>query len=315
MKRIFTAFFLLFVTALCFSQQLPKKIIGGIPSAGSSALYQIQVGAYKNSKNAESAFLRLKKPGFNPVYEKYQDYTRVLVSGVPAILIRGHLAQIKQLGFDEVIIREVKTPFAINEKWEITSQDGNYASFEFNLDNNFIAATKDNNSVFGSYSMPEKNTINMDKLGVIKVTEDKDVDVSLLFYPADEPDTPLNFTAVRAERMPESPETDLFCRTWKVVSCTKPEYVGDYLFISSAGTYFFTEPDGVTNSMSQWRWHNDRYNDFDYSHNKWRNYGRAEILELSEKVLKIFDPGFNGIIPGYSKADLENYYELAPVNR
>jgi hypothetical protein len=54
--------------------------------------------------------------------------------------------------------------------------------------------------------------------------------------------------------------------------------------------------------------------EFEYTHYEWQRYGRAKILELKRNYLKFFDPGFIRIIPGYSSADLNNYWELEPVN-
>jgi hypothetical protein len=107
---------------------------------------------------------------------------------------------------------------------------------------------------------------------------------------------------------------DLFCRTWRVVNCTEPEYIGNLLFISNAGTYFFTTPDGEANGLSQWRWYGNANKEFEYSHDNWQHYGRVEILDLSINFLNIFDPGFLRIIPGYSSAGANDYWELVPVN-
>ena len=99
--------YLLFLSALCFSQQsIPGKIYGQIPDGNSTKLYEIQVGAFKIIKNADDYSLILKKGGLNPVYEKYLDFTRVKITGIPAKEVRSYLTKIKQLGFDEVIIRE-----------------------------------------------------------------------------------------------------------------------------------------------------------------------------------------------------------------
>jgi len=90
----------------CFSQQnLPKKIFGKIPDSNSTKLYQIQVGAFKIFKNAEEYSVILSRGGLTPVYEKYLDYTRVMITGIPAYQVTCYLVKIKQLGFDEVIIR------------------------------------------------------------------------------------------------------------------------------------------------------------------------------------------------------------------
>jgi hypothetical protein len=321
MKRVFFVINLLFISVLCFSQQnIPSKIIGQIPNSNSTKLYQIQVGAFRISQNAENTYARLIREGFSPVYEKYFDYTRVIIKAVSAGQVQNYLTRIKRIGFDEILIREDTARRSISEKWEITTPGSSYASFEFNQDYNYIAVENDplgesDNPVrFGKYTMPAKDVIDMINLGVLKIEADNNEDINLSFSPADEHGKEMRFTASKAERMREYARTDLFCRTWKVIKSTETSWIGGLFFISNAGTYFFTTPDGESNSMSQWRWYNDKTEEFEYTHYNWRYYGRAKIMELTRNYLKFFDPGFVNIIPGYSNADLDIYCELEPVN-
>jgi hypothetical protein len=320
MKRVFFVVYLLFISLLCFPQQIPGKIIGKIPNSNNTKQFQIQVGAFKVNQNAENASARLKKEGFNTVFEKYLDYTRVIVTEIPANQVHNFLIRIKRIGFDEVIIREDTVRFGISEKWEIITPGSIYASFEFNNDFNYIVVKNaiteesDGEIFFGKYTMPSKDIINLINLGVLKVGTDKNKNIDFSFSPVGEPEKVIHLTASKAERMPENTETDLFCRTWKVVNCTDTENIGNLLFISNAGTYFFTTADGESNSMSQWRWYNNKTEEFEYTHYEWQSYGRAKILELKRNRLKIFDPGFKRIVPGYSTANLNDYWELEPVN-
>ena len=111
MKRNIIFIYLLFLAGFCFSQQnMPRKIYGQIPDINSTKLYEIQVGAFKIIKNADDYALILRRGGLDPVYEEYLDFTRVKITRIPAREIRSYLIKIKQLGFDEVIIREDSTP-------------------------------------------------------------------------------------------------------------------------------------------------------------------------------------------------------------
>jgi hypothetical protein len=320
MRKHFVVIFLMFISVLSFSQQnMPGKIIGQIPNVNSTKLYQIQVGAFRNSKNAENVSLRLKREGLSPVYENYFDYTRVMITGARANQIQNYLIKIRQIGFNEVIIREDKTSDTISEKWEITTPGSAFSSFEFNQDHNYIAVKNpsvesDNPVRFGKYTMSAKDVINLSDLGVIKIKDDNSKNLNISFSPINEPGREVSFSAVKAERMPESREIDIFCRTWKVVNCTTKENIGMLLFISNAGTYFFTTPGGEANSLSKWRWYNNQHKEFEYSHDNWQHYGRVEIRKLTREKMDIFDPGFFTIIPGYSSADLNTLYELVPVS-
>lgn len=319
MKRSLFFICLLSVSALCFSQQLPGKIIGQIPNGNSTNTYQIQVGAFRVSQNAENASARLKREGFSPVYEKYNNLTRVIVAKIPANQVRNYLIRIKRIGFDEVIIREETRRGGISEKWKITTPGSPYSSFEFNSDYNYIVVensdSDDSDELvrFGKYNMPSKDVIELIDYGVLKIVNDNN-QTDLSFTPINEPENEMRLTAAKAEKMPQNADTDLFCRTWRVVNCTNTDYIGLLLFISNAGTYFATTPDGETNSMSQWRWYNNKTEEFEYSHEDWQYYGRAKVIELKRNYLKIYDPGYITITPGYSKGILDNYYELVPVN-
>ena len=316
MRRGFFVVILLFISMVCFPQQnMPRKIIGQIPNSNSTKLYRIQVGAFKVIWNAENTFSRLTREGFIPAYEKYNSYTRVMVTEIPANQIRNYLTRLKRIGFDEVIIREDTPRFAISEKWEVTTPGSAFVSFEFNQDNNYIAVENGETDIhFGKYTMPSKDVIDMDKLGVLRIGRDNNNGVDFSFSPSGEPGKEMRLTALKAERMPENTQTDIFCRTWKVINCTRTESIGMFLFISNAGTYFFTMPGGEANSMSKWRWYNNKTEEFEYTHDNWQHYGRAKIIELKRNYLKIFDPGFSFLTPGYSNAGLENYWELEPVN-
>ena len=106
MYRLFIFLNLLFVSTLCFPQQNPGiNVIGGIPIPESGKQYELQVGAFKVYQNAERAFEKLNNVSLNPVYEKYLDFTRVMIRGISARDIPLYLENIKNAGFSEVLIR------------------------------------------------------------------------------------------------------------------------------------------------------------------------------------------------------------------
>ena len=420
MRRVFlTGSSLLLLSFYCFAQQnLPRTIYGKIPDSSSTKIYQIQVGAFKLEKNAESAALLLRKNALSPVIERHLDFSRVLIKGIPADQVFNFLVVIKQAGFNEVIIREdtaapvtapapanthipitapaplsaplpvsapapansqvptpapasapaqipapantpvlastptpagmpvqadtpgpVSTPAqtsapalagtpapasiqapartTLSEKWEISSPDSDYSSFEFSHDNHYIAVENDGEKSvhFGAYTMPQEDTINLDKLGTVTINSNDVTGLDFTFTPAEEPEKAASYSAVVAETIPASPELDLFCRTWKVISCTESDRVGILMLISKSGTYFSTSPDGETSSLSEWRWYNENKESFEYSHDNWEHYGRAEILDLKADYLSIYDPGYSYLTPGYSVGYLDNYWEFIPANQ
>jgi hypothetical protein len=116
MPRVFLFINLLFLSVFCFAQQNGAfKVIGHIPNTESAALYQIQVGSFKITHNAELVFERLNHASLNPVYEKYLDFTRVIAAGISAKDIPFYLEQLKGLGFNEVLIKEDTRKYTIPE--------------------------------------------------------------------------------------------------------------------------------------------------------------------------------------------------------
>jgi len=106
MKRILIVIYLLLISTICFAQiNSNVKIYGRIPDSSDNRLYQIQVGAFLEIQNAQRAFVKLSSASFNPAYERYLNFTRVLIGGIPARDVRNYIDRIYRAGFSEVIIR------------------------------------------------------------------------------------------------------------------------------------------------------------------------------------------------------------------
>jgi len=111
MRRFFILCSFLFLVVMGFSQQNGQiKIIGGIPPADDRAMYNIQVGAFRQAQNVEKALDRLLRASLNPSYERYNDLTRIIVKGVHYREIPLVLEKIGASGFAEVIIRVDDAP-------------------------------------------------------------------------------------------------------------------------------------------------------------------------------------------------------------
>jgi hypothetical protein len=270
MRRIFFLFLfvLLFISINGFAQQnLPAKIIGRIPDRNSTKIYQIQVGAFTNERNADNAVSMLKKSGLCPVTERYQQFTRVIVKGIPAAQVVNFLVVIKQSGFNEVIIREDAPSQQVSAPPPPPARS---QAFEF------------------TPAIPDPDPA-----------------------PASAEETmPPPF-----EREIIILEPELFHRVWQAVDCSNPEYIGYYLIVSEEGTFSTTTPDGEGISISLWRWHENKKNDFEYTHNNWATTGRAIITELTSNILVLFDPGPLSILYGFPRTNSYIRWEFVPVER
>jgi rare lipoprotein A len=84
----------------------PAAIKPGMPPVGTNKRYRIQVGAFKVTQNATSAFDKLKNAGLNPNYERDGDVYKVVLTGVRPEDVRFIAEKLGSAGFQEGWIRE-----------------------------------------------------------------------------------------------------------------------------------------------------------------------------------------------------------------
>ena len=78
---------LLFLSVFCFAQ--------------TDGFYQIQVGAFRESANAQAAVSRMRNAGLNPVTESIPGLTRVRLTGISAEQLPALLNRVRSLGFSD----------------------------------------------------------------------------------------------------------------------------------------------------------------------------------------------------------------------
>jgi len=93
-------------------QQIPVQVsltpqISVVPEKS----YRLQVGSYRNARNAVTAFDRLKSAGLNPAYERFMDgtdseYFRVVLAGIRGTDVQSTAEKLGEAGFREALIRE-----------------------------------------------------------------------------------------------------------------------------------------------------------------------------------------------------------------
>jgi rare lipoprotein A len=72
----------------------------------SGKIYRLQVGSFKVARNAVEAFDKLKNAGLQPAYERFGEYFRVVLAGVPASAVPSTAEKILAAGFQEALVRE-----------------------------------------------------------------------------------------------------------------------------------------------------------------------------------------------------------------
>jgi len=93
------------VTVCSFSFAQGIKVIGAIPRTNTGKLYQLQIGAFSITSNANSAAETLRRNGLTPQFENRGSLIRVFVVA-PAVDVRYTVDRLACAGFKEVIIRE-----------------------------------------------------------------------------------------------------------------------------------------------------------------------------------------------------------------
>ncbi|MDR2181704.1 MAG: septal ring lytic transglycosylase RlpA family protein [Treponema sp.] len=74
--------------------------------AAAGKKYSIQVGAYKQPRNAVEVYEKLKGLGLDPAYEKYGDYYRVVLSSIKGEEVPAVKEKLSGAGIGEAILRE-----------------------------------------------------------------------------------------------------------------------------------------------------------------------------------------------------------------
>jgi hypothetical protein len=83
----------------------PARIIPRMPDPGSTTIFRVQAGSYLLPLHAREAFERLVAAGFHPYFERFENYIRVVIPGVPAAYIPWIAQRLGSLDVTEAWIR------------------------------------------------------------------------------------------------------------------------------------------------------------------------------------------------------------------
>ena len=81
------------------SAQMPMQSINADPNK----TYRVQVGSFRQPRNAVDAFTRLNAENFQPVYERHEDFFRVVLTGVRGIEVNSVVQRLIAMGFTGAI--------------------------------------------------------------------------------------------------------------------------------------------------------------------------------------------------------------------
>jgi rare lipoprotein A len=83
----------------------PARIIPRMPDPGSTTIFRVQAGSYLLPLHARESFERLVAAGFHPYFERFENYIRVVIPGVPAAYIPWIAQRLGALDVTEAWIR------------------------------------------------------------------------------------------------------------------------------------------------------------------------------------------------------------------
>jgi len=78
---------------------MPMQSINADPNK----TYRVQVGSFRQPRNAVDAFTRLNAENFQPVYERHEDFFRVVLTGVRGIEVNSVVQRLIAMGFTGAI--------------------------------------------------------------------------------------------------------------------------------------------------------------------------------------------------------------------
>jgi hypothetical protein len=293
---IFLSLLILLDESVFAQQKTSLRVIGRIPDPQSTNTYQLQVGAFRTARNAEAVFNRLKQAGFNPVYERRLNLTRVMIRGVKAKDVPSSLERFKQAGFREALIREERRPplTLFNAKWEISSRNSDFASFEFDERGNYLAIEKNGGKDpavhFGKYKVRSWNTLELADFGSLVIQTRRDKAVNFTFTPIGSGEAAAYQARENLSVIDTSPRTNMLCRAWLAITVNGNdvrEIGGEHLvFFSRTGAFYVTYLKEDRSALGQWRWKDRNRGEIVYSWDNWKTRGTDRIHTLTEAYWK-----------------------------
>lgn len=199
----------------------------------------------------------------------------------------------------------------VSAKWEVEG-DSDYDTFEFNESGTYVVVKnspdknpEDDIILFGTYTI-DGNLLILSNFGTIKVLSLSDVEISFAIKLLGETEYGETLVANKSEELPASTNTQLLCRTWKLVTLNGDSVAGTsnelLMVFYTSGTYVVTYiEDDQLGGLAEWKWFDSDENVICYSWDGPPNCEDvAEIHVLEQNLLEVSDTYF--------------YYVMVPIN-
>ena len=195
---------------------------------------------------------------------------------------------------------EVQT---ISAKWNVNNSS-EYHSFEFTENGNYIVVKNETSKttdarivLYGTYELIDANRIDLKDFGIIKISDINKNTISFSVILTNDSNNEVFVDASKQDEIISSTNTDLLCRTWKLLELNGEPVEGTDLeltvLFSKAGTYFVKYEnfdEYFEGGLYKWKWKNAEETQLFYSYEEvlqWKVEGYVDIVEISENSLII----------------------------
>ena len=192
------------------------------------------------------------------------------------------------------------TTTGINAKWEVTSSNSEFASFEFTESGNYIIVEKSSlrssSGIHTGTYTSNGNTLNLLGFGVVVFQTDGEI-VVLSVERTSASGEKVEYSLRKIKNtIEEAEQSNLLCKTWKLIRIaglpTSPGNGELSILFSKAGSYLVTYTDGTPTELNQWKWYDKQKTIIQHSPDlNIYNGSIANIVTLTKDSLVLMDLG------------------------
>ncbi len=195
----------------------------------------------------------------------------------------------------------------ISAKWEVET-DSDYKTLEFNESGTYVVVksspdkdTKEDIILFGTYTI-EGDQLVLSNFGRVLVKSISDEEMTFSIKLEEETEFGETLLAKKSEELPSSTNTQLLCRTWRLVTLNGDTVTGTenelLMVFYQSGTYVVTYIENEElGGLAEWKWRDTEEDVMCYS---WDGppdcSSLADINELTSEILDVSDTYYRYIL-------------------
>lgn len=167
------------------------------------------------------------------------------------------------------------TKSTVSAKWDVQG-DSDFTTFEFNESGTYVVVKSSPDKeitediiLFGSYTI-DGNLMLLENFGTLKIKALTDEQITFAIKLLNESDFGEDLVAIKLEEIPSSTNTQMLCRTWKLITVDGEPVAGTsqelFVVFYQSGTYVVTYVESSElGGLAQWKWYDSNENAFCFS--------------------------------------------------